>query len=176
MKVIFLRHGESEYNAKGLINQDPGIKIHLTFKGKKQSEEVAKKFEGIRFDVIFVSEFSRTKETAEIINRHYNVPVLVDSRLNEARVGFEGKTDAEYKLATSRDPFNFKLLGKESWQDLKKRVKNFLQDLKKENYNCVLIVSHQWTTRVANQIINKFSDKEAYALPLKNCDFFEFEI
>ena len=30
MKLIFMRHAQSEYNAKNLINQDPKIKVKIT--------------------------------------------------------------------------------------------------------------------------------------------------
>ena len=99
MKVHFMRHGESEYNVKGLLNQDPKIKVHLTSKGKKQAENAAKKLRKINFDAIFVSEFVRTQETAKIINQGRGTPSFVDKRINEPKTGFEGKSSKESKLA-----------------------------------------------------------------------------
>ena len=122
MKVVFLRHGQSEYNIKHLINQDPNIRVYITAKGKKQIADVAKKLEGIEFDAIFVSEFIRTKESAEIINSDRNIPIVIDRRINEERIGMEGKPLREHPIFDAEDFFNFKLEGYESRNDIKKRV------------------------------------------------------
>jgi len=176
MKVVFLRHGESEYNVKGLVNTDPKKKIHLTLKGRRQAGEIREKLEGIEFDIVLVSEFLRAKETAMIVNEYSQVPMFVDKRLNEVSLGYEGKKDENFLTDAGADLFNFKGNGKESWHDLRKRIGEFLEDLKKENYENVLIVSHQWPIRVVNGVINNLSDEEAYAVPFGNCDFFEFEL
>ncbi|MBU1987926.1 MAG: histidine phosphatase family protein, partial [Nanoarchaeota archaeon] len=64
MEIYFMRHGESEYNVKKLINFDPSVPVHLTENGKKQAEEAAGELKHIRFDAICSSEFPRARETA----------------------------------------------------------------------------------------------------------------
>ncbi len=126
--------------------------------------------------MIFSSEFVRARETAEIVNRNQNVQIVVDKRINEAGIGFEGRTIEDFKQSSDGNFFNFKLKGKESWQDVKKRVANFLVFLKKEKYENVLVVAHEWVVKIANQIVNDLTDEEAYEVKVRNCDFFEFEI
>jgi broad specificity phosphatase PhoE len=176
MKVYFLRHGESTYNVKGLINQDKNIPVHLTSKGKKQASEVGRKLFGVGFDAIYRSEFLRAKETAEIASRNWKVPVFVDERLNEAKVGFEGESAEEFRLDSLHDFYKFKVKGQESWLDVKKRIKSFMKDLKKEKYKTVLVVSHQWPVEIAYEIVNKISDKAAREKYIGNCEFYELEI
>jgi len=176
MKVVFLRHAEGTHNVKGRINQDLKILVHLTSKGKKQAVEAGKKLEGIDFNVIFSSEFVRARETAEIVNRNQMVQIFPDRRINEAGIGFEGEAIEDFRQSSGGNFFNFKLKGKESWQDVKKRVANFLVFLKKEKYESVLVVEHEWVVKIANQIVNDLTDEEAYAVKIKNCDFLEFEI
>lgn len=176
MKLYFLRHGESEYNVKDLINTNPKIYIPMTKKGFAEAERAARKLKKIKFDAICVSEFLRARQTAEIVNKHYGLKLNVDSRLNEIDVGFESKLNKEFLKAAGKDLFHFKGTGSEDWQDLKKRVRNFLDELKNKDFENVLIVSHQWVIMVANQIVNGLSDEEAYAVPLGNCEIIVLEI
>ncbi|MFH1425511.1 MAG: histidine phosphatase family protein [archaeon] len=176
MKVIFLRHGQAEHNVHNEINQDPNIPVHLTPKGKKQAVEAKKKLGEIEFDVVFVSDFIRTQETAEIVSKDWGVPIFVDERISEAKTGFEGKSAVEYNLDSAHDFYNFKVKGRESWNDVVKRVKNFLKDLKKEKYENVLVVTHGWVLQIADEIANGIKDEEARWEEFRNCEFLEFEI
>jgi len=176
MRVIFLRHGESEYNIENRINQDPNMPVHLTTKGKKQAADARKKLESIEFDVAITSDFTRTKETAEIVLGNRSIPVFEDKRVSEAKTGFEGKDAKDYKLEFLHDFFNFKLKGKESWQDVKKRVNSFLKELKKETYQSVLVVTHEWVAQIANEIVNGYDDKVGRNVSFGNCEFFDLEL
>ena len=62
-----MRHAESEYNVKSFISQDPNIKVGITEKGRKQALEAGRKLRDLDFDIIFVSDFLRTQETARIV-------------------------------------------------------------------------------------------------------------
>jgi broad specificity phosphatase PhoE len=176
MKVVLMRHGESEYNVKKLINIDPTVDVPMTPHGFSQAREAAAKLIEYDFDVIIHSEFMRTKQTAEIVNEKRGIPMLVDGRLNEANVGYEGKPDDDYNMDRIHDPFNYKLKGRENWQDLKVRVKGFLDWIKEQDYECVLIVAHQWTGSVFYELIHGVSDQEGFDFKMDNCEFFEFEV
>jgi broad specificity phosphatase PhoE len=176
MKIYLLRHGQSEYNTSNLINTDPKIKVPLTKLGVKQAEKAGEKLKKIKFDAIYVSDFLRAKQTAEIVNKYRGLKLNVDLRLNEVDLGFEGKTDKEFLKAAGNDYFHFRGTGTENWQDLKVRVQKFLDDLKRKNLESVLVVSHQWVAMVANQIVNGLTDKEAYDVQLKNCGLIVLEI
>jgi broad specificity phosphatase PhoE len=164
MRLYLLRHGESEYNVKDLINTNPKIDVSLTKKGVKQAEKAAKKLKKIKFDVILVSEFLRAKQTAEIVNRSLNVRFEVEPMLNEINLGYEGRPDKDFLKAAGNNLLHFRGDGTESWQELKKRVGEFLTEIKKKDFENVLVVSHQWTIRVANGLANGLTDEEAYAV------------
>jgi broad specificity phosphatase PhoE len=180
MKVTFLRHGESEYNVKGILNNDPKNKnvSPLTEKGVKQAEKAAEKLKDKKFDIIFCSGFIRARQTAEIVNRFHKNKIIIDKRINEVHVGFEDKKNEEFvkALENSKDKFAFKLKGKESWNDLKKRVQKFLDWLKDQKYESVLIVSHQWVIGAANQLIKNLSDEEAQKELTDTAEFIELEL
>lgn len=63
-KVYFVRHGETTYNEKELV-QDGST--HLTDLGKHQAIKVAERVQNIDFDHFIVSDYERTKETSEPI-------------------------------------------------------------------------------------------------------------
>lgn len=65
IKITFFRHGESEANAKRIAGGHDDTP--LTEKGRKQITELSKKIDVNKYDGIFCSDFSRAKETAEIL-------------------------------------------------------------------------------------------------------------
>lgn len=173
-----MRHGESEYNVKKLINFDPSVPVHLTENGKKQAEEAAGELKHIRFDAICSSEFPRARETAEIAGEGRDLEIKIDKRLNEVKFGFEGKYYLEYieQRNKSGDIINFKTEGGESFLDVKARVKQFLEDLKKENYARVLIVAHEAVVIAARVIFNELGDEDSLMTNVKNAEYFMFDL
>lgn len=177
MRVILLRHGESEANVRDLINGDPRNFFPLTEKGKRQAKQAGLKLKKLKFDAIYASEFIRTQQTAEIVNKFHGLKIKIEKGINEPNFGFEGKTAKEFnKIAFKKDFFNFKGNGKESWNVLKKRIGKFISKLKKENYKCVLIVTHQWVAEVFYQLYSGISNEEAHGMKIKNCAILEIEI
>ena len=69
MHIYAMRHGESEYNVKGLCNDDPGRGVHLTRRGRLQAEEAAAALRRVPLDQIFCSELPRARETAARVAR-----------------------------------------------------------------------------------------------------------
>jgi isoleucyl-tRNA synthetase len=74
-KYFVMRHGEAEHNTKNILDLTGDPDNHLTEKGKAE----AKKVDGAGFDLVFSSPFPRTRETAEIVKKDFNV----DERLRE---------------------------------------------------------------------------------------------
>lgn len=176
MKVYFMRHGESEYNPERRINQNPKIKIHLTEKGKMQARKVGRKLSRVNFNIIFVSDFLRTQETAKIINGKRKIKIIVDKRINEIKTGFESLSVDVYNLYTKKDWLKFKLKGKESYLDVKARLGNFIEYLKTKRYENVLIITHESVLQCAFMILGKMADIKGRKKKVKNCEYFVFEI
>ena len=79
MKVVVVRHGQTNYNVVGLYNVDPTVDVFLTKVGIGEAKQLAEQFKNEPFDAIFVSELPRTRQTAEYINQFHNLPILVDA-------------------------------------------------------------------------------------------------
>lgn len=124
------------------------------------TREVSKTYKDTDFDVIFSSPLMRTMQTANIMNEYHNVKIIKDDRLLEINQGiFTGRlkssfTDEEKRLRYKRDSS----CGMEKYESVGKRVKDFVDDLKKNNkYNSVLIVTHCVTATFMEFILQ---DKE----------------
>jgi broad specificity phosphatase PhoE len=130
MKIILVRHGESEGNAKLTENKDSS----LTKKGRMQAESLGRKLkkEKIKIDEIYTSNLIRSRQTGEIISKHIKVPIKGSFEgLNEYR-----SHNLRYRLTI----FNFRL--KRLKKSLAKITKN------KEEDKVILIVAHGITNRI----------------------------
>ena len=180
MKLIFLRHAQSEYNIKNLINQDSKIKVNITEKGKKQAIDAGEKLKNDEIQVIFASEFLRTQQTAENVRERRKIEIKVDKRINEGKVGYEGKDVKNYREDRGKSGMKINKYKKseefESFHDIKLRVENFIKWLKGENYDCVLVVTHEICCQCARSIFENISEEEAFSVPFDNCGILRYEI
>lgn len=87
-KLYFIRHGESEGNAKRIFS---GQADHpLTDTGRQQALAAAKQAIGLQIDMILTSPLKRAAETAEIIARTIHYPpekILRNNLLMERNYG-----------------------------------------------------------------------------------------
>jgi broad specificity phosphatase PhoE len=92
MKLIIVRHGETNENKNGIIQGHlPG---KLSEKGKEQAEKVAIRLQNEPVQYIYSSDLARSVDTAaEIIKYHPGIPVKYTEILRERNLGeFQGKT------------------------------------------------------------------------------------
>ncbi|MDD5050916.1 MAG: class I tRNA ligase family protein [Candidatus Pacebacteria bacterium] len=145
---FLVRHGEAESNLTGTVSCRPDDPYKLTEKGRKEVEATAKLLKKKKIDVIFVSDYVRTKETAEIIREALNISpdkVIIDIRLREDNIGvYQGKTWKEYQ---DEYPYLERFVktpeGGETLAEVRKRSGDFLFDIDSRfSGKNILIVSH----------------------------------
>lgn len=150
-KYFILRHGQTIYQTRKSDMIYPDImhdNVSLTLKGRKEVERSVKKIKKEKIDLIYSSDFKRTKQTAQIAAKNLNIKEInFDERLREINLGvYYNKTRQEFYIEFPK--FSDKLLRKkpekgESWVDCKKRLKSFLKDIDGKYKNKkILIVSH----------------------------------
>ncbi len=140
--IYFVRHGQTTNNAAFLLGGDSD----LSELGHEQADQAAEIFKDTPLDVIFVSTYKRTLQTAQHINKYHNVPILADARLKERYFGdLELSDERTLNLKQIWDLNNEQLIPKvETISDLIARVTDFLQYLKTNYPNKnILIVSHR---------------------------------
>jgi len=164
-KYFVMRHGETEGNVKHIWNIDSNVPNLLTEKGKEQVRENVKYLKDKKIDVIIVSPFGRTQETASIVIENLGLSrdiVVIDPRIGEWNVGdnFNGKPVEEFFVTrnTSADRYEFKNDGGESYKDVLRRSGDFMYDIDtKYAGKNILIVSHGAVTRGISLVAQGFS-------------------
>jgi len=148
-KVYLIRHGETEWNAKGKYL---GLTdIPLNDNGESQAKALSSFLSKERIDAVYSSALTRTIQTAEIIAEPHGLEVSKISELNEVDFGeWNGLTYFEIKDKYSNladDWLNktseVQIPGGETWSHFKKRVVSGLRKILNENENKnILVVSH----------------------------------
>lgn len=177
MQAYFIRHGKTNYNELGLCNDDPGRDVCLTKEGIQQAEVAAERLRDVRFDRIIVSPLPRTRQTAEIINRHHHVSIEAHPDIIDIRSGFDGKPVEDYFAAISHDPLNTRINGGESQLDHKQRAMHFIDWLKQQNDDALLVVAHEETLRVFIAYFeDNIRDENLRDIHIGNCEFVQYSL
>lgn len=148
-QYFILRHGETIYQTKKkeFVYSLDTAQIGLTKSGKKKIKAQAKKLKKKKIDLIFASDFFRTRQTSEIVAKELGLKVNFNSRLRDINLGvYHGRAKKEFYRDFPREAkkrFYRSPLKGESWNDVKKRVLNFMKEIDKKYKNKrILIVSH----------------------------------
>ncbi len=177
-KYFVMRHGETEGNVKKVWNIDSNNPDPLTELGKKSIKENAKVLAKEKIDIIIVSPFVRTQETANLVAESLNLSkenILIDSRAGEWNVGkeFDQKSVKDFFAVrnNSTDRYHFKTDSGEAYSDVVVRSGDFIYDLeRKYSGKNILIISHGAVTRALSLISDGFSQKglDKHTLEFKN--------
>lgn len=175
MLLYLLRHGESEANVGGLINDDPTRPVPLTSNGREQAASAAQALSGIRFSHAYASQFPRARQTAEIVLAGSNLPLTIDARLNERRSGLDGQPVEAFNGLVRPDPVSIKPANGESFLEQMTRVLGFLDEIAlRHPAGIVLAVSHENPIQAAAALTGM--DLEAAARGgLANCQWLRLE-
>lgn len=169
--LVLVRHGESEWNAKGLWTGWTDIALDKL--GHEQAKETGRLLKGIDFDYAFTSTLIRTKQTLKDIENvigEKNIPIISTEALNERNYGkLTGKNKWEIEKEYGEDRFlkirrgwNEPIPGGETLKDVYKRVIPYYQTqiepLLKAGKN-VLIAAHGNSLRALIKYLEHISDE-----------------
>ena len=136
MKIIFIRHGQSEGNVSGRFTGHKNVA--LTELGRSQAEAVCEYvWENLRFDSIYSSDLSRAFDTVSPLAEKSRISIVKSEALREISVGrWEGELFDEIRerepeiFAVYRDNIGgFVFPEGESFTDVCGRVSRFLNEL-----------------------------------------------
>jgi phosphoserine phosphatase len=151
MKLLIVRHGESEENSLGILQGLlPGT---LNDTGKKQCEELGEKLALEKIDIVYCSPVNRCLETLTIVKKYIdpNIPIVINNLIAERDFGqMSGKSWSEISFdELDVDSKKNQLLGVESLESVSNRAKEFLAIIKDKHVDqTVLVVSHSNTIRM----------------------------
>jgi broad specificity phosphatase PhoE len=145
MKLILLRHGETEEEEKKIIlGSRPGT---LSATGREQAKKIAESFRltELRPEIILTSDLSRAADYAAIIGHELGLKIKLEHLARERSAGTaEGKTGDEIdweEYEKISKPLR-KHPGGESFNDVRERAKEFLSKVSLLGYGTMIVVSH----------------------------------
>ncbi len=175
MKLILVRHGETDANKNGIIQGVNDNKLNETgiIQTRKAGRELKEKY---KIDMVFCSPLGRCVETLNNILEEYPIEgqIFMSKLIQERDYG--EYTGAESHLV-DRDELNKdnkinQELGVESLDSLQKRSLLFLEDLKLEEVETVLVVSHYGPIKM---MISKLTGKNIDEIVVNNGQIMEFD-
>ncbi|TQR15650.1 histidine phosphatase family protein [Psychrobacillus soli] len=152
-KICIVRHGETDWNVAGKLQGRTDIPINNT--GKLQAADCGEYLKNMQWDVIITSPLNRAKQTAMIINKKINVPIIeMDTFIERGYGDAEGMT---LKSRTSSYPDRV-YPNQEDRISLNNRITEGLHEIN-ETYPAgnVLLVAHGG---VINAILANISNGE----------------
>lgn len=152
--IYLIRHAET-IDEKGIRNTNEtsqmiNEKEILSIEGEETSKNLSRNVELKDIDTIWCSSYARAKQTAKYIASENNLPLNLDYRLSERKLGNLDELAIFMKDKKTRDPSQeqlvytkFKTSDGESVEDTNKRMTEFLNEtLEKYKEKRVAIVSH----------------------------------
>jgi probable phosphoglycerate mutase len=174
--IVISRHGESTLNLEGRVNGDPAVPVTLTDKGRDEARLLGQQLAHVPLDVCIHTQFSRTRETAEIALGTRDVPYVEEPLLGDIRIGeLEGKTLDDYRAwkreHTRRDAFP----GGESLDDAARRYAVAYKAVLERPEERILVVTHEIPLRYAINAADESDDLDGPAHQLANATPYLFD-
>ncbi len=176
MILVMVRHGQTHYNAKGLVQGRINIPLNST--GRLQAQELAEslRVKGDVFDFIASSPLSRALETAYIIKKKLKMDssiVVVNSFVERDFAHFDGR------LVSDVVPFvrqkNYFEQGYETDQELVNRIAKATFDLAKRYPDKqILFIAHAHVIKALRIVVDP--DKYCFSDFINNADLVSFEV
>ncbi len=175
MKIILVRHGESEANVTDRINDDPARNVNLTERGRAQAGSAAASLSAVSFTHAYASKFPRAQQTASILLAERDCELHIDARLNERRSGMDGLPVSVFNELVQADPLHIKPEHGESFLEQMARLRSFLDEVAARHPDgMILAVSHESPILAAQALA--VSDVERVVRgSIANCAWIELE-
>lgn len=149
--LYIIRHGKTDWNVKHKLQGRTDIP--LNDEGRLMAERACEEYKDIHFDVCYCSPLIRAKETAKLLLKGRNIPIITDDRLIEMSFGAYEGTENSFEIPDCpinvlfMEPEKYKtpVEGAESLEDLYSRTGSFIREIAEpllREGKDVLIVGH----------------------------------
>ncbi|WP_370606168.1 histidine phosphatase family protein [Pantoea ananatis] len=185
MKVILVRHAETEWNARGLIQGQSDST--LTHRGQRQTSALLAAFVASDYQVerVYASPLGRSWQMGQSLSECFGCSLVAETALKEQAFGqFEGMSTAQliqHHLKDANALFKFDAdycpPEGESLARATQRVISFLQDLQgTKEHLCVCIVTHGHVSQGVLAILKEgtIDNFTRYAHPNASYSVFDF--
>ena len=186
-KIYLFRHGQTFYNEKGIFTGWKDSK--LSPRGVKSAKIIAGKLKNKKFELAFYTRLSRSKDTLrEVLKFHSECKKKIkDDRMIERNYGVLNGTSHEDFIRKKGKKgyekihrgYDAKPPKGESFAMVEKRVKSFINDLrkimKKEKIS-VAISAHGNSIRLFRKIMEKSTRTESVKWKIPYDRYYEYRI
>ena len=181
MNLLYLRHGQTDWNALHLIQGKTDIPLNET--GREQAHAAADSLASYGIDLIIASPLKRAMETAEIIAERLGIDrgrIVSDASLCERDFGiYEGRPMSEVDMDALRHwTDDAPTPGGETIRDVAGRVFGFMDAaLEKHKGKTMLLVAHGHVLRVLYWYFHGIpaQGEEETMIRTDNCALYEFD-
>jgi broad specificity phosphatase PhoE len=152
MQIILVRHGATDWNLQGRCQGSSDR--DLSELGMRQAEQISALFSQEKIQAIYSSKLRRARQTAEVISRPHDLPVLIEDGVRELDHGeLEGLTFDEIKTSYGEfltrwrsEPADIHVPGGERLADVAERAWNGLNEIAERHREAerILVVSHNF--------------------------------
>jgi broad specificity phosphatase PhoE len=179
MRLILVRHGETDWNVRHLVQGHKGVPLNR--RGLVQAKKAALRLKAEPIDVIYSSDLKRARQTALEIAKFHKATVRYTRLIRERKFGkMEGISQEEYwKLrdGSGLPKYLYRPPGGENYMDIRKRVRRFLAMIRKRHgKQTVLVVSHGGLIRTIVAIVTKKNFREIYEIEHHNASISIMEL
>ena len=177
--LYIMRHGMTDWNKHHKLQGRTDIP--LNDEGRMMAEGACDRYKDIHFDVCYSSPLSRALETAHIVLKGRDVPIITDDRLVEMSFGeYEGLENAFNNpdcpisvMFRSPEKYVSSIGGAETFEELFARTGSFLKEviepLLKEGKDVLILGHGMMNTSIIAQIRN-IPIEEFWSIGIKQCE------
>lgn len=183
MKLIFIRHGQTDWNIQGRIQGSYDSELNDT--GIKQAMNLSEKLLSLnyKFSKIYSSPQKRALKTAEILSKSSNIDYVSVNDLQEMNMGkWEGLSWKEVEENYPNEYREWHLNRRytktpdgESYEDMLQRVLKSIDKIIDENNEDVVIVSHSAVIMCLQCYVTNTPFNEMLKFKTKNADITEID-
>ena len=166
--IYLIRHSEPIKNINNIVNYDnlqiQNEKTPLSVEGEKKAENLIKKEELKKIDVVFSSNYARTVSTAKYIAYKNNININIIEDFGERKYGINNWNEKpkDFEQRQFNDE-NYKIKDRESRKEVTDRMYNALiKILEKNKGKKVAIISHATAITFLLMKLGQYKDNKLY--------------
>lgn len=175
MYLYLMRHGQTDWNVE--LRMQGSSDIPLNANGIAQAQEAADRIKQVPFEYVITSPLRRAVQTAQIVAKGRQIPLIVEPRLMELDFGaLEGVCRKDHPAAWTyfHDPEHYiPCEGGETYAQLDERCADVMAHVLaplEDTYKNVLVCSHAaFITGIVRRILNRPLRDFWIDLPQGNC-------
>ena len=181
MELLIVRHGETLWNDKGLLQGQKDIELNEN--GREMARKLAGKLKDIPIDVVYSSPLKRAYETASLAIGDRDIPIITDDRIREIGFGEAEGTLFDEMVKDENGPFRyffdepgkyFAPKGGESFEEVIERASEFWKEVilpLEDTCERIMIVAHGAVNRAQMCFVENRGPDEYWGDGLqRNCE------